>query len=469
MALAQPSTQAQTVAIPKRLPLVVAPENRDDSTAKDPKLVNGYIEKTQAGEYQLYKRPGLSTYQTKSGAGQGTFNWQGNLYNVTGGTLYKNGTSLGAVDATNGVYRFDSTLGGTPRLVLGNGVKGYTYDNTTLAEITGGDWPSAFVKGWAYLDGTMYVMDAEANINGSDLNNPTSFPVGNVVTAQIEPDAGVALAKQLVYVIALKSWSGEVFYDAGNPAGSPLGRVQGAKISYGCISAETVQDVDGNLMWASTTKQGTVQVILMANLKAEVVSTKPIERLLEGITWTSAVYSWAFKHNGHSFYGITSTTANLTLVFDLRERQWYQFVDTDGNYWPIVSACALAQSQHLLQHISNGKIYLCNQDYYTDDNSLFTVDLISPNFDGGTRRRKQLNFLEFIGDQTPGSVLQVRKNDNDYKATGWSNFRSVDLSKQRPTLNNNGTFVKRAYNFKHRCNTPLRIQAIEMQIDLGTL
>lgn len=465
--MAMPGQQAQTVAVPKRLPLVLAPENRDDSTSKDAKIVNAYMEKGDDGEYHLYKRPGLSTYQTKTGNGYGVFNWQGNLYNVTGTTLYKNGTSLGTVDATGGVYRFSSTLGGTHQLVLGNGAAAYTYDNTTLAAIPDADFPAAFVKGWAYLDGTTYVMDASANIQGSDINNPTSWDAGNVITAQIEPDAGVALAKQLVYVIALKQWSTEVFYDAYNPAGTPLGRVQGAKVNHGCVSAETVQSIDGMLIWTSTTKEGSVQVILMNNLKADIVSTKPIERLLESAAWTSGIYSWVLKLNGHGFYGVTNTAGNFTLVFDLRERLWYQFADTNEAYWPIVSACSLLPSQHVMQHATNGKLYLASHDYYNDDSSLFTVDLVTPNFDGGVRRRKQLNLLEFIADQTSGSVLEVRCSDDDYRS--WSNFREVDLSKKRPQLSNNGTFSKRAYNLRHRRNTSLRMQAVEMQIDLGTL
>jgi len=58
-------------------------------------------------------------------------------------------------------------------------------------------------------------------------------------------------------------------------------------------------------------------------------------------------------------------------------------------------------------------------------------------------------------------------SDDDYQT--WSNFREVDLSKNRPMLTNCGTFRRRAYHFRHQSNTPLRIQAVELMIDLGTL
>src|SRR5690348_6150670 len=109
---------AQTVDSPPRLPLVTTPSNRDENTNKDARLVNCYGEKTESGEYWIYKRPGLLTDTTKSGNGYGVYNWLGNIYAIFGTTIYKNGSSIGTVDATNGVYRFSSTLGSPSYLVL---------------------------------------------------------------------------------------------------------------------------------------------------------------------------------------------------------------------------------------------------------------------------------------------------------------------------------------------------------------
>lgn len=464
------AAQGSPVDIPKRLPLVLSPENRDDDSSKDAKLVNGYIEKSQGNEYNLYKRPGLLVNQTKSGAGQGCFRWQGNLYTIFGTDLFKNGVSVGTVDTTNGVYKFTSCLGGTPRLVLGNGVRAYTYDNTTFAQITDGDFPVAFVKGWAYLDGTTYVMDREANIFGSDINDPSSWDPGNVLTAQIEPDPGVALAKQLVYVIALKGWSWEVFYDAQNDTGTPLGRVEGAKGNYGCLSADSIQDIDGALFWAATNKSSAVCIYRLEGLKGNSVSTKPVERLLEQGDFTTGVYSWQIKHRGHAMYCLTLVNLNITVIYDIKEQMWYQWSDTDDNYMPIVDSVDGTLQSRLVQGATDGKLYTMSDDYLTDNGSLFTVDMVTPIFDGGVRsRRKTLWMMRFVADQDQGSILQVRNNDSDYQAGKWTNFRTVDLGQRLPTLSNCGTFYKRAYNFKHRCNKRLRIQGVELQLDIGTL
>ena len=473
--------QAQTVALPKRLPLVVEPENRDESTNTDSKLINGYVEKNEkTGEYWVFKRPGLlQTGAVMPGLGLGIYNWNGDIYAIYGTTLYKNGTSIGTVNAAGGIYRFASSLGVTPRLQLGNGLVAYNWDNTTLTQISGGNFPgnsyaTAGVKGWAYLDGTTYVMDQAAYIHGSDtapgMNRPDLWTdLLNLLGAQIEPDRGIALAKQLVYVLALKEWSTEVFYDAQNPVGAlPLGPVQGAKINYGCVTAESVQEIDGVLLWLATNRSSATQVIMLENLKPVVVSTKAIERLL-GEADFSSVYSLGIKYEGHRFYIITLKNNNLTLVYDMTDKMWAQWTDENGDYFKIVSSTYLPGTGRVLQHEFNGKMYKMDAEYFTDDGAMITVDLYTPNFDGGVRRRKQMTMMEFIGDQTQGSAFRVRVNDSDYDPTKWTNFRLVDMSVKKPILINCGTFMRRATHIRHQCNTRMRLQGVELQLDIGTL
>lgn len=523
-------SQAESVSLPKRLPLVLEPENRDESTDKDAKLVNGYVEKSKhEGEYWLFKRPGLLQYgTTKAGVGLGVYNWLGDIYSIFGVTLYKNDTSIGTVGATGGMYRFASSLGATPRLQLGNGQTAYNWDGTTLTQITtlatvtAGDFitgvdytiltvgttdftligasantigivftatgpgagtgtatttsnfPLTFCKGWAYLDGTTYVMDEEAYIHGSDtaigMNRPDLWvDLTNSIGAQIEPDRGVFLAKQLVYVLALKEWSTEIFYDAQNPVGaSPLGPVQGAKINYGCVSGDSVQEIDGTLLWLATNRASASQVIAVDNLKASVVSTKAVERLLGEADFTN-IASFGIKYEGHRFYVLTLKDENLTLVYDMTDKMWSQWTDVNGDWFKLVAGTYQSGTGRILQHHNNGKLYLMDSAYTSDDGETITVDLYTPNFDGGTRRRKQMTMEEFVGDQTPGSILQVRVNDNDYDADAWSSFRLVDMSVKRPLLTNCGTFVKRATHIRHQSNTRMRLQGVEMQLDLGTL
>lgn len=594
---------------PQRLPLAVKPSNRDETTNRDAKIVNGYVERVSERDVEVYKRPGYALFQNSgtAAAGLGSYNWNGDLFTIFGNKLYKNNVAISGTVDSSAIYAFTSTLGGNPQLVFQNAVKMYTYDDTngiaeihSLAQIivtgtlsngspvvtaispdtsgltvgmvitgTGiplstkiltidsstqitldqnatisnnerltaaasvvltGDiasgssvitnispnttnlFPGMFVTatgiptltkiltvdsstqvtidanatatttgvsltfetgfplervpGIAYLDGYINVMTPDATIWSSDANEPDSWALDSNIVAQIEADQGVYISKQLVYVLAFKKYSVEIFYDAGNATGSPLSPVQGAKVSIGCRHPNTVSQMEGTIFWVSQARDGGTAVYLMDNVKSSQISTPPIERLLQQADYTT-VYSWCARVAGHRYYCVTLAASNLSLVYDMTSQQWYQWTDTNGNYLPFVSASYTGDNQAIFQHESNGKMYQLEITNTTDEGATITMDLYTPNYDGGTRKRKSVVIMDVIADQTDGSVLQVRVSDDDYQT--WSNFREVDLSKNRPMLTNCGTFRRRAYHFRHQSNTPLRIQAVELMIDLGTL
>ena len=96
-------------------------------------------------------------------------------------------------------------------------------------------------------------------------------------------------------------------------------------------------------------------------------------------------------------------------------------------------------------------------------------DRYTPNFDANIDRRKIVKLVRVLADKTPGSVIQIRHNDNDYEPSKWTNFRRLDLNQERPFLVDDGTFNRRAYHIRHQCNTTLRLNAIDLQMDLGTI
>jgi hypothetical protein len=330
------------------------------------------------------------------------------------------------------------------------------------------------------LDDTLYIMDELGYIYGSNLGDPTTWNALNVIQANNNSDLAICLAKQLVYVLAFKETSVEVFYDAGNAVGSPLSRIIEAEIPYGCIFGQTVQEIDNLVLYLTSNSTISPQVILLENLSAKVVSTPGIDRLLDNIALASTtfsglqgIYAWVFKHGGHRWYGIASSLLNICLVYDIDQRLWYIWSDPNGNYWPI---CGFAYQPprpgfagiHIAQHVSNGTLYQVDGDYVfpTDAGVVFPVDIFTPNYDAGTARSKMLNMLYVQADQQDGSILQAQYSDDDYQS--WSDYRDIDLSIARPSLENEGSFFKRAYHFRHQAPTTLRIKSVDLQLDVGT-
>lgn len=474
--------QFQTVELPQRLPLVVFPANRTSSIQKDSRLVNCYLETDPTGDLWVWKRPGmLEAFSSPAAEGQGLFFWQGDAYSILNGTLYRNGITAVppavGLDQTNGVYRFNQILGGNPKMVFGNGKKTYAYNLTD--GLTGPfdtidpNFPAETVKGIAYLDGTTYVMTPGSDIRGSLIDNvdsPTSWSILNLIQARSEPDPGVYLAKQNVYVVALGSWSQDPFFNAGNPQGSPLQVVEGQVVKFGCLHADSVQEIDDRLFWMSTGQNAAIQFSMLDKMNHSIISDDAIDRLIKDADiGNGRIFSWRCKLEGHNFYICTIKNLNLTLAYDVEEQKWTQWTDENGNYLPIVDSSYDSQKRLILQHESNGKVYYMGYDFTNDAGSPIVVDIYTPEFDAETIRRKQLNMMRFVGDKTPGSILYVRSNDKDYDPESWSNFRKVDLNQPFPFLTNCGTFVRRAYHFRHTANTRFRMRAVDVQYDVGTL
>lgn len=515
------------MAMPKRLPLVVMPENRDETTSKDAKLVNAFAERVAAsGEYFVEKRPGLSAPRyslldgaINNGVGRGIYLWyvigitQTNilpppsfrpvavdtpvedlvLVAISGKTIYYTKLVAGVPVTTalstlpypflfvGGKFRFTPVpvihagVNDLPGLLCQSGTQLYvlSWDTATKLAVvaqelgTGVPLPAGLVQGMVYLDGYVFVMDAEGRIFNSDVNDVTTWS-GAFITAQLNPDGGVFLGRQLNYVVALKQWTTEFFYDAGNvPPGSPLTSVPGAILPYGCASADTVQELDGDLYWVTTNRSGSPQVIKLSNLQGQIISSPPVERLLQS-NQTSFI-SFTFKCSGHRFYVVSLVISNITLVFDVDQGLWYEWTDQNGNYWNIVDATLDMTGLKLAQDQDSGSIYIVDADttYPNDNGILVPVEIYTPLFDAKIDRRKYLKQMRFNSDQTTGSLLQIRVTDNDYQT--YSNFREVDLSKVRPILNDCGTFYRRAWHIRHLANTALRIRSVDLQMDIGTL
>jgi hypothetical protein len=512
----QPPPQAQTTRAPKRWPLVnslqaraaITPSQTAPPLTKDARLVNAFAEYDAEDQaYWVYKRPGLGPTPFASGtasAGLGSYCFNDlftpGVLSVWGGSLYYTSIVsvpvphfstilIGAVDGT-APYFFE-TINSNPRtVVLGNGVKGYVFTPSTvaLAQITDVNFPTAFVPGWVYLDGFLYIMDTAGKIWGTaGQNNAVTWSGTNVISASSNSDAGVGLVKQLTYVIAIKQWTAQVFYDAGNPTGSPLGPVPDSQLPYGGFIGSSVQIIDNTVLWITSNQTVSPQVVQMDNLTPKIVSSPAVERLLDNATFTGAsvnpsvnggVITWVLKHGGHRFYGISLLALNLTLVYDIDQKLWYQWTDVNGNFWPMSSMTyfppsALSGSNfqpgiHLAQHYSNGNLYQLDGDYEfpTDYGNVFPVDIYTPNLDFGVARRKMLKTLYFYGDRL--SKIKVRFSDDDF--TTWSNFREVDLSRKKPRLTNCGTFEeRRAYHIRHQAATTFRLRDMDMQMDIGTL
>lgn len=466
---------AQASNSPLRLPLTPTIDTRDGQTNKDAKLVNGFLEKDAQGEVWCRKRLGLASPQIDvgaSGTGLGVYYWQvGNsLLTITGDGKVRNGqaVTLGTVD-TSGSYWFNETLGTPNYVYMSNGVKAYTYSSSAaFAQITDVSYPSATVPGSAYVDGTLYVMDQSGKIWGSkNLNDPTAWDPLNEIPAQIEPDLGVAIAKQLIYVVAFKTWTTEIFYDAGQPIGSPLLPVQNAQIPIGCAAANTVEKISDDLYFVGQNRQQFKSAFVISGMKVHKISTEAVDRMLN-----IGGYTIGFQMTmlGHRFYCISSLILTpQTLAYDLETGEW-QIWTENSTYLDVAHSSPGGNPAGSYLQSFTGNTLRVPSGYYDETPGLVSepivFDAVTTNFDGSTRSRKVLSRLKVIADQNSAGSLLIRWSDDDYKT--WSDWQTVNLQEEFPQLTQLGTFRRRAFQFRHQNSTPFRMKAAELDVLLGS-
>lgn len=498
--------QFQTVQIPKRVQLIAPPGYRSNSLTTDSQLINCFGERDPYdGEYWVVKRPGYSAQivmPASSGINpaRGLYRFQGfsggsssyiflavnnaRLSRLNSSTLAT--TLIGNIANSQANYAFE-TVRSSPNYtaVLNDGSLAYSTDGTTVTDMnTYANFPTGLVRGWAYLDGTLYVMTANNRIFGSGpaLDDPTAWDPVNVIIARNGSDRSVALAKHKEYVMALKESSTEFFYNAANPTGSPLSSLRGSKIPYGCANAYTVQTIDQENLWLSQSENGMLQVVRLTNLQPKVVSTPAVERILRtfsaytGSGGALLVSSFQLKVGGHRFYGVSAPFSNfgftnrtLTLVYDLDENLWSWWTEASSEIsWPVGAAVGPDDGGRVvMQHYTTGGIHTVAEDYVfpTDAGVSPTVSIYTPVHDFGTQRTKQLGAMFYRGNQIPGGTLQMRWTDDDFLT--WSNFREIDIGAKRPQVSECGSFYKRAWHLQYKTPTYLRLKTFDLQLDIG--
>lgn len=320
---------------------------RDGSAPnKDARLTNCFIEDVQ-GQPQVLKRPGFAgTATIGSGQGHGSTVFTNGttgaqkVYCVVGSSAYTamsgTGTSLlingTFAVATNEMVDWLQYFNGTAAILKCSSAA-YTINAATdaVTKIAGGYPSSATARGMVYMDGTFYVMDKNGTIYNSTptTNDPTTWP-GDFISAAIEPDGGVAIAKSGQYLAAFGNYTMEFFYDAGNTPGIPLSPVQNGTIMKGCASANSMAYGDGSFyLLAQAKAQGqatgySFEVGKVTDLRYEKVSNDTIERILNA-DGAAVCFGNVISILAHNFYTIALTASSLTLAYDLETKLWYVF------------------------------------------------------------------------------------------------------------------------------------------------
>lgn len=459
------------------------------SSTKDQRFINAMPEKivdplTGKTTFYLTKRPGWETLSTPkaSNAGSAIHIWSGKgsgtavitTFGATNSEVFENTTSRGS---TTGKVLFinDTLIGTTPNLTfVTNNNSAYFYpDAGALTQITDVDFPGnvageTITGNLVFLDGYAFIMTLSGKVYNSDLNSLSSWSALGFISCNMSADGGIGLARYKDQIVAFGKESTEFFSDVGNPVGSPLQRTANGYMAIGCVSQQTIVQLEDTVAWLGTASDSTLSLYLMEGLQAKRISTPAIEAILS-TTSSSGLYLNAAKIAGKTFIFVVSTSDSKTYVYSIEDQTWHEWNGASLLWQHITGIAAGTKFVYAVtEQNTTGKVYIIDPLSYAfqDDGSNYTFSVQTYRWDGNNSRRKFIRKIRVVGDiQEIATPISVAWSDTDYLTT--TTARTIDMSSNDPSMTNCGSFRRRAFALSNTSNGPLRLEALEFEIVQG--
>jgi hypothetical protein len=385
--------------------------------------------------------------------------------NITNGVI----TSISIVN--QGVY---SSQGGSTTISAPVDTRATTTANMS-STITG-----PFAAGIAYLDTVLYLMNETSGlIYGSLPDDPTTWTASTSIGATSDTDSMIGLVRHQNYIVAFGTLDTEFFYDAGNPLpGSPLSVAKSYYMEIGCANGYSIAKAEQTLLWVGVTESEGRSVYLLDGLTPVKLSTRYIEKYLNADPMIN-VRSCCLKIAGHSLYILSLQDSNITIVYDLDEKKWYQWTSQTGDTtgldgtenlflegaFSTRGSIATGIGTYLVQASSTGNVYSLSSSVYDDAGNKIYFRAVSPRTDSGTNKVKFYKRAELIGDVAGTVNGNIRHCDDDYAT--WSSYRQVDMTTARPVLYQNGQGRRRIWEVFISDSVPIRLRALEIESHIG--
>jgi hypothetical protein len=316
-----------------------------------------------------------------------------------------------------------------------------------------------------FVDGYYVVGTPDGLLYNSNVEDPTTWQAINYIGVVSDADKLVAIGRTINYIVAMGSETTEFFYDAGTSPGSPFLPYQNSVLQFGAAGEDTLVQMDNTLVWVSTNRQKGFQVMALAGQTPQIISNQYIERIINNAD-PDQMYAFSIKTAGHSLYILTLKDTGYTLVYDMAQHGWTYWTSTENNvegYFKLIHYTKF-QDKNLLQHETNGKSYIFNQNYYNDYGNPITVLCRTPLVDFGNNDRKFFSGAQVVGDKVDSYCL-LRYTNDDYQ--NYSNWVTINLSSPKSQANRLGQGRRRSFDLLHADNVPLRLQYLEIDFEQG--
>ncbi len=302
-------------------------------------------------------------------------------YDVNG-TLYK--SFLNVLSTTQGRVLMKNngvTVGGVGgnQVMIVDGARGYIFNSSTEAFVddgsfTGGGWPTAGANALEYIDGYFVISPKDSmNAYASDLYDGINWSALALTPIQAAPDTVQAIWNVQEQLFFVKQYTTEIFYNNGvsTVQGFPFSRMTGAVLDFGCGNAGGSVARQGNTLYMLGFKRvndtsNFTGVMSVTNGTPTIISPQSITYQMQNWAPFYDVISYCYEQEGHSFYVVTSPTANQTFVYDAsipdplsawHERSSYVYDSPYRYNRHFSNSYAYFAGMHLVGDYATGNIY----------------------------------------------------------------------------------------------------------------
>lgn len=363
-----------------KMPLITGAYSAKSLVAEAQRCVNLYLERNPEDSpfpFTCYPSPGLTVLTTAtpfSGSG-----WRGlyfasneQLYGVCGGTVYAISptwvlTPLGNLSSnSNPVQMIDNNA---YLIIVDGSANGWSVklsDNTFFPIVSDGFLGGNTVQ---FMDGFLILNSPGTNewyistINDITFD-PTMFASKTGFSDNL---VGLQVTKRYIYLFGASTT--EVWFDAGDTP-FPMNRFPGVFLQYGCLSVNSIAQMDGDIYWLAQSPQGNAIVCKTEQYNAAQISTFALDNAMRGYTDLAQAIGFTYQVEGHFFYVLTFPTTDVTWQYDLSNKQWNELAwcDDNGKLHRHRGACyASGYGSPVVGDWENGNLYLWDRDNFTDN------------------------------------------------------------------------------------------------------
>jgi hypothetical protein len=255
-----------------------------------------------------------------------------------------------------------------------------------LVQITDSDFDGP-VAGVSFKDG--YFIFPKANSNKwfiSDLRDGLSYNALDFASAESDPDNITAIfpLNGLLYVFGQKTV--EPYQNIGG-AGFPFERISSGIQQRGCLSAESLLEVSGQLIWIGSGENERPAIYATNGGLPQKLSPPSIDALIYsgGIDAVRSSYAMRWSERGHVFVAFT-VPGVTTIVYDVTTGLWHRRESLDRFFRPQswrVTSIVDAYSVLLVGDELSGKIGILSADIFYEYGEEIRRYVTPPPIDNG--------------------------------------------------------------------------------------